>query len=171
MTFEHFALQMYPNWIAGIAVMAYLVIQGKKEILRISKKPIMKWFAFLGFLTILRIILHQIAPISSPAVLAIPWQVPFTVFWEDAIFGVPLLLFKQSIGDSRWRKWAFWPMVALFQIVFGLGHMYQGVLPAILLSFYVPYTLKMGEKHGFGTVMICHMAYDLATILFLRSIV
>lgn len=161
---------MYPNWIAGIAMMAYLVLAGKKEILRVSKKPVAKWFCFLGLLTVLRLILNEIAPIHSPAVLAIPWQVPFTVFWEDAMFGIPLFLFKQSIGDSKWKKWAFWPLLIAFQTVFGLGHIYQGVIAAFFLSFYVPYTLKMGEKHGFGTVMICHMAYDLATILFLRSV-
>jgi hypothetical protein len=101
----------------------------------------------------------------------IPWQTTLGVFWEDAVHALPLVLLGKMFANKTWYKIAKWPLLAAVMCSFGAGHLYQGVLAACMLSFYIPFSMKMGEKHGFGTVMLCHMMYDLITLLSIGWIV
>lgn len=62
-------------------------------------------------------------------------------------------------------KWIFVPIVVLSSLIFGAGHLYQGYFVAALLSLY-PYfvSYKYGKKYGYGTVMLCHITYDLSIV-------
>lgn len=161
---------MYPYWILGILVIYAVWFSSNRYFLRITKKPIIKWIRFLAIVTLIRIILFKFllgAHLESPGVV-IPLPIAFTVFWEDACHGLPLALFKKMIGNNKWLKPLYWVLMAIVMVEFGFGHLYQGVVPAMFLTLYVPYSVKMGEKHGFGTVMIGHILYDLATMLFVK---
>jgi hypothetical protein len=170
--FKQFALNMYPFWILGILVIGSVIASGNKSLLRIKRKPLIKWIGFLAFITAIRFVLYRIAMLSETshhmhqAVAMFPWYVGLTVFWEDAAHGLPLLILRKLLSKSnKYIKLLYYPVLLAVMVEFGIGHLYQGILPAMLLSFYIPYSVKVGEKNGFGTVMIGHMLYDIVTLL------
>jgi len=169
---------MFPYWIMGL-FMIFAVWHSKyKDLLRIEFKAVLKWLGFIVLLTAYRIavfkIFHgneKIHDMTSGAMM-IPWQATLTVFWEDACHGLPLAIMSLGLGsDKLWKKILMWAVVAMVAFAFGLGHVYQGYVAAFFLSFYVPYTFKKGQQIGFGTVMICHTLYDLATIVTIKMFV
>lgn len=170
MNFTTFASHMYPFWILGIIIMGSIIAIGHKHLLRAEKKPIIKWVRFLFYITLWRLFMSKLLNfhgVSDPQnIVLLPIATALTVFWEDACHGLPLLILKKSTKNRWWTKPIYWLALIIVMIEFGLGHRYQGPLAAVLLSFYIPYSVKMGEKYGFGTVMLCHMMYDLVTLLF-----
>ena len=85
------------------------------------------------------------------------------VFWEDAFFAMPIYFFKDYLKSHKY----VWVTVAvLLSLWFGSLHVYQGYFAAAVISVY-PFFLsyKFGAKHGFGTVMACHIIYDITTHL------
>lgn len=172
MDFKTIAQHMYPFWILGILIIGMVIAAGQKHLVRIEKKSIKKWAFFLLYITAWRIFLSKalhfngIGDLKSMAMLPLPMTL--TVFWEDACHGLPLLILKKLIGKRKWLKPLYWFLLVAVMIEFGSGHVYQGLLPAFLLSFYVPYSIKMGNKYGFGTVMLCHMSYDMVTLLLVQ---
>lgn len=176
MTFVEMALKMYPYWIMGLLMMLIVYYSEYRTLLRVEWKPILKWVKLLGIITIYRIIIFKLfkgnATLESmtSGVGIIPWQSTLTVFWEDALHGLPLAIMALWLGQEKlWKRIVTWAAVVLVMISFGLGHVYQGWIAAFFLSFYVPFTFKKGQEIGFGTVMICHVLYDLATILTLKN--
>jgi hypothetical protein len=163
---------MYPFWILGILVMWAVIAAGKKQLLKVEFKPVVKWCTFLALLTVWRIMMAKLASyngIHDAEPFIIPWMASFTVFWEDACHGLPVLLLRQLIGVHKWwAKILNFIMLAVTMFSFGLGHLYQGLVPAMILCMYIPYSIRCGKKYGFGTVMICHMLYDLVTLLFVQ---
>lgn len=149
---------------------------GNKDLLRIDRKAIKSWLKFLFVLTIYRCILFyffgktQFLADSLKSADFIPWQATLFVFWEDACHTIPLVLFSRLLG----KKWYTMPIYAMALIAvmasFGLGHTYQGGLAALLLSLYIPFTIKKGKELGFGTMMVGHTLYDLVTILFAKAL-
>jgi hypothetical protein len=150
---------------------------GYKILIRVEKPAILKFITFLGILTLYRVIIFTLFPHFGPFensahnVMQIPWPLTLTVFWEDACHGLPLLLLRHLIGTKKWT----WPIhglaTAMVMLEFGLGHVYQGLAAAAMLSLYIPYSIMMGKKVGFGTVMIAHTLFDLTTILTLKCLV
>jgi hypothetical protein len=176
MTIKEVALDLYPAWIMGL-IMLYLVGRSKySNILRVDKKGLFNFAKFMIGVTLFRLIVIKL--LSSPAQLAnihhlayyLPWQVCFGVFWEDMCHAVPLVLMGLMYGKRSWYKFAGPALLGLVMFSFGSGHVYQGVWSAVGISLYIPFTIKYGKKYGFGTVMLCHMLYDLTTILSLRLI-
>ena len=176
MTFGEMALTMYPYWIMGI-VMIFAVWQSShKDLLRIEPKALAKWVLFLVGITIYRIIVFKLLSgndklheMTSGAAI-IPWQSTLMVFWEDACHTLPLVILARNLGlDKWWKKGLIGAAIGMVMISFGLGHVYQGYAAAAMLSFYIPFSYKKGQQVGFGTVMLCHMLYDLATILTIHN--
>lgn len=169
MDLKSMALAMYPYWILGASVLVATILAGKKNLIRVEKKPVLDWVKFLAVVTFWRVIMFKLFPSATASVgkniAFLPWQLTLTVFWEDACHGLPLLMIKKAFGASKWLKPLYWAIVGLVMLEFGLGHVYQGVFAACLLSLYIPYSIKLGEKYGFGTVMVGHTLFDLTTIL------
>jgi hypothetical protein len=171
MDFKTVALQMFPYWILGAGVLALTVLAGYKDVIRVEKKAVFDWIKFLATITIYRVLLFKLFPHFGPFassaknVAVIPWPLTLTVFWEDACHGLPLFMVKKLIGDRKWLKPFYYMLVGVVMLEFGLGHVYQGLLAAAMLSLYIPYSIKLGEKYGFGTVMLGHTLFDLTTIL------
>ena len=102
--------------------------------------------------------------------MMIPLGASLTVFWEDMCHTVPIAILSLALGnDKLWKKALILITIIMVQISFGLGHIYQGYIAAFFLSFYIPVTLKRGQKIGFGTVMLCHTAYDFITLLTMKT--
>lgn len=175
MNFKQWALDMYPFWILGIGVICAVMSTKQKSLLRINKVVLLDWIRFLVTVTIIRFCLYKLFPSSFifhsiKHANFLPFGVGLTVFWEDAVHGLPLLILRKLIGSGKWAKKLHILLLCMFMVEFGIGHMYQGILQAVALSFYVPYSIKIGEKHGFGTVMIGHMLYDSFSMFFVRCL-
>lgn len=175
MDIKAWALNMYPYWLLGIFVIFATIFAGYKDVVRVEKSAMLKWLKFLGIVTIYRVLLFKLFPNNQflkeaiKNVTSVPWQITPSVFWEDACHGMPLFFIQMWLGTDKWWKQVIHALLlAVVMVEFGLGHVYQGVPAAIALSFYIPYSIKLGKKFGFGTVMLCHILFDLTTILTLK---
>lgn len=166
------ALTMYPYWIMG-AFMVWATLRTRsKDLVRVEIPAVFNWVRFLITITFLRILVIKLFPAqfheATKDMTDIPWPLTLTVFWEDAMHGLPLVLIRRFLGTAKWT----WPihgiLMAIVMLEFGLGHVYQGVPAAMLLSLYIPVSMNLGKKYGFGTVMIGHTLYDLFTVLTLK---
>jgi hypothetical protein len=171
MSAKEMAMHMWPCWLIGI-LMLYAVWNSKyKNMLRVTPRAIVKFLLFMVFITICRVVaFRMLAPPEAIEQIKgiihfLPWQTTLGVFWEDAAHSLPLVLMGKIFKKSKWYSYVSLPLLAMVMFSFGSGHMYQGLIASIAISFYVPFSMKMGEKHGFGTVMICHILYDMITLL------
>lgn len=174
MDIKSVALDMYPYWLMGAGVLIATALAGFKKVLRIEKPAVIQWIKFLGIITVYRVLLFKLFPNfghlqdAAKNIAIIPWPLTLTVFWEDACHGLPLYLLRKIIGTKWWTWFIHVPLTALVMFEFGLGHLYQGVPAALLFSCYIPYSIKLGEKYGWGTVMLGHTLFDLTTILSIK---
>lgn len=169
------ALRMWPAWMLGFFMIMATILSGNKDLLRVSKPAIIKWTKILGGITLLRILLFyftwDLQADKFETVSWLPWQTCTMVWWEDAVYTLPLLLLYRLIGTSK-KTWPIHAIAFLMAWVsFGSGHMYQGAMAAIFISFYIPYTLRLSKSVGLGTIMIGHVMYDLATILLIQTMI
>jgi hypothetical protein len=171
MTIKEVAQDLWPAWMMGLA-MLYLVKNSKyANVIRVDKKGLLSFVKFLTIVTVIRfLVLKYLSPPEELEQIHklgafLPWQVCFGVFWEDMCHTVPLVLLGRMFYKTKWYRWIAAPLVGLVMFSFGSGHVYQGLFNAACISLYIPFTLRMGKKYGFGTVMICHMLWDLTTML------
>lgn len=173
MDMKTIALHMWPLWLLGVSMLIATYRSEHRDLIRVDKEAIKKWTGSLLLIALFRILSwkYLLGPIMGDkvnAVLSIPWQMTLTVFWEDACHTLPLVLLARFLGESIPAKVIYYLMLAMVTVSFGLGHVYQGYFAAALLSMAIPYTVKLGKKYGFGTMMLGHMLYDLTTILTLK---
>lgn len=175
MDIKELAFVMYPYWILGSAMFLVTKASKYKDLVRAEKKAIFGFLKFLAFLTVYRVVLFKLFPNfemfrnATKSISVIPTALTLTVGWEDCVHGLPLLLLRKFIGTKKWT----WPihgiLTAAVMVEFGMGHVYQGLFSAILLSFYIPYSVRLGNKYGFGTVIIGHVLFDLTTIITMKA--
>lgn len=176
MTFQEVAMRMFPYWMMGLFMLYATYQSSHRKLLKVDFKAVGKWCLFLLGLTAYRIAVfkifqgNQTLHDQTAGAMIIPWQATLTVFWEDACHGLPLAILSRTLGkDKWWKKGLLGAAIAMVMVSFGLGHVYQGWIAAAALSFYIPFSLKKGQEVGFGTVMLCHTLYDLATILVMKA--
>jgi len=171
MDLKTLALSAYPYWILGIVVILATIAAGHRNVLRIEKSALLSFIKFICYLTLYRFVIFKLFPNFAPFVEAkksismVPIPFMLGVFWEDACHCIPLYFLKKVINNRKLLIPFYYIALAVVMVEFGMGHLYQGLIPSILLSFYVPYSVAMGEKYGFGTVMICHTIFDISTAL------
>ena len=177
MNISEVAERMWPAWAMGL-IMILLVKNSKHaNILKVDKKGLFRFAKWMAVITLVRFIaLRFLAPQElidqlRQTVNFLPWQTTLGVFWEDMCHTVPLVILGRMYAKEKWYQRLRLPLMAMVMFSFGSGHMYQGAFASCLLSLYIPVTMKLGKKYGFGTVMLCHMFYDMATLLSLKWIV
>ena len=167
---------MYPMWIMGLLMLFGTYKSKYKDLLRVDKASLVKWVHFLGTISMYRIVMFyflkdwHVLKHATDGAMMIPWQATLTVFWEDACHGLPLVLLALSTATYKHAKWLNRIAMATVMISFGAGHLYQGWLAAVGLSMYIPFSMEIGKKNGFGTVMIGHMMYDFITIITMKAV-
>lgn len=165
---------MYPYWLIGAFSVAATVAAGYKHLVRVEKRAVFAFVKFMAMITVYRAIFFQLfgnfkyVKDAVANISIIPWEATLTVFWEDACHGLPLLLLRQLIGTKKWALPIHLLATLAVMVEFGMGHVYQGIFAATLLSFYIPYSIRLGKKFGFGTVIVCHTLYDLITIVSIK---
>jgi hypothetical protein len=176
MDVKQMAEMMFSNWMLGLA-MVYLVYTSKYyKLLKIDKEALLRFAKFLVFLTASRYVyLTYIAPDASIASIKeitgmIPWQTVPGVFWEDACHALPLVVMEKMFKLKTWFKYARLPLLCAMSFFFGLGHSYEGMGAVLMMMCYIPITMRLGKKYGFGTIMLCHVAYDMCTLLSFKFI-
>lgn len=158
-----------PFWILGICMIISTLNSEYKDMLRIQPKSLAMFIKRMVLITIYRlIVMHFFPPSPVDPVLSIPVGLTATVFWEDAVFTMPLAIASMILGDGWISKIIMGLLTVMVMISFGSGHLYQGAFSAAFISLYIPVVVKLGKKHGFGTVMLCHMLYDFVTIMTIK---
>lgn len=152
----------------GFLIMA-LVFWRDRHLLRVDLKAIQTFITLMILLTFLRIAMTSFAMEIGIDVLKINkgidqidfWRLAL-VFWEDAFFAIPIYYMKDK---WKWSRYLWLPIVAALSITFGVGHMYQFEM-AFFATLLIPYLIwyRYGKRFGFGTVMICHILFDMFTI-------
>lgn len=176
MSIQEIILRMYPYWFLGLFMLYYTYNSKHRDLLRVDFKAVGKWTVFVCLLGLWRYFALKYLPMPGAithglqGVLLIPWQMTLTVFWEDMCHGVPLVLLERFLSKKKIKhsKWIMRLSTLVVMCSFGLGHLYQGMIAALMLSLYIPYSIKIGKEKGFGTVMICHTLFDLTTIISIR---
>lgn len=142
-------------------------------ICRIEKNKVKEFLFFLIKITIFRLVVHMIfgfsgaanspsSPMNKIQILTI-----LGVYWEDAFFTLPILILERL----KVNKAILMILLCLNSISFALGHLSYGALWATITLFYVPFiSYKYGKTNGLGTVMVCHILYDLVTLITLRHL-
>ena len=181
MTTQEMAMHLWPCWLMGLIMVIAVLCSEHRDLLKVSFSGLGKFLKWMGTITALRFLLIKGAMLLQPEnpmianikqmVHFIPWQATFGVFWEDAVHVMPLVILARMFGEKTWYKIIQWPLLTAVMVSFGSGHLYQGALAAAGISLYILVSKKMGEKHGFGTVMLCHIMYDMITLLTLAWIV
>lgn len=140
-------------------------------ICRVQKESVFKFLKFMFFITIYRMVMHYV--IGFPQVDSNPSSPMNTinifttlgVYWEDAIFTLPALIAARR-GSSKFLVSC---MLALSAFVFASGHIDYGLQWAALTLLYIPFiSYKYGKLNGLGTVMVCHILYDIITLATVR---
>lgn len=171
MDFTEIVIKMWPCWAMAFFVIFATYNSEYKSLLRIQKRQLAIWVAFLVFLLIFRVIKfkffssYETLEKNEAIFQMISWKSCLFVFWEDICHGLPLLLLRRMIGTRKWLKPLYYIALLLVMISFGTGHLYQGWKAALMISFYIPFTVNKGEEVGFGTIVACHTLYDLTTWL------
>src|SRR4051812_40640784 len=176
MEFKDVAINLLPSWFMGLSIIGITYLSSCKEALRVHTETVKKWTTMLLVVAAMRSLSYLINPEfcfeRAQIIAQIPWQATPFVFWEDACHGLLLYLVSKTFKEGSKLGSLVWAITCgLLMAEFGLGHMYQGIPSALLLSLYVPISYRLGKKYGFGTVMICHVLFDLITIIHAKGMV
>lgn len=158
---------MMPLMIAALVNMA-LATKLFPGTCRFTLRPYVRFLGLMAIVTVGRIILFKMtphSPVDEDSAATIrnisPWHL-MLVFWEDAFFTLPTIVLEK-LGASTFARNS---MLILSSLAFASGHVAYGLPWAFITLFYVPFlSYKFGKKHGLGTVMACHVTYDMLTWL------
>lgn len=145
----------------GAAICA-IMLKTNKLLMRVELNAIARFLAFMALVTCFRLAMISAFGTSN---FTLPsnkfWQLAM-VWWEDAVFSIPIYLLSTSTKINKVVKIS---LIVIISMLFGLGHTYQGLFGVAITSLY-PYFIstRYAKQHGFGTVMLCHILYDIITI-------
>jgi hypothetical protein len=164
-----FLLNMLPYYLMGLLMFTLVYFSEYRSILRVEKAPLIKFLKFMLYVTILRIVMFTLTNSSSDlSYNENIWSLISVLFvpWEDLCHSIPLVLLGLLVNSkSKIFKAIQFLLMLVVMLAFGSGHLYQGMSSVFILSLYIPFTLWIGKKRGFGTVMVAHVIYDFVTVL------
>lgn len=176
MTFLQLAEVMWPYWAFGVIMVAAVLISKQRHVMRVDLNAVKNWALIIAGASVLRLALfftYKATGLPTAWLAAkvnaanvIPLSAVATVFWEDALNCLSLILLSKIIP---W-KWLNKLILIVFMLFFGLGHLYQGAIAALMIMVYIPLSIAYGKKYGVGTVMLCHILYDLGTLSVIKLV-
>lgn len=175
MSFLEFASYMYPYWLFGIAMFWAIYKSEYKDILSFNIKSFIKFFIFMAvistwrYFSIKALANHGVSLDSLKATKILPIGAVFFTPWEDLCHVAPLLVLRKLIGTSKWVMPIHFLATICIMISFGIGHLYQGIFSAMMLSLYIPFGVRLSKNKGLGTLMAGHVLYDFSTLMIIRA--
>lgn len=161
----------WPYWLLGLSMIIATLCSEHKDLMRFQKDSFFKFLRFMMIVTVIRIIIFHFDPptmASAAPVLQIPLYLILMTWWEDPVHTLSLAVASRFLGESKPAKILTGVLTGMVAISFSLAHLYQGIVPALMISLYVPIVTKLGKKHGFSTIIFGHMLYDFVTLLTIR---
>lgn len=160
-------MSLIPMYIFGAIFIAFASMEFK-GICRVQKKSVLHFIKFMAWVSAIRIAMHYIlgtGPASSDAsdtMNKLHFINLLGVYWEDAVFTMPAII-AERMGASKFLRGL---ILAVSALAFASGHIAYGLPWAAITLFYVPFiSYRYGRKVGLGTVMVCHILYDVITLL------
>lgn len=154
-------------FLIGLALTLVVYVFDRKTI-RFDIQVVSKFLVIMFLVTLLRTAIMSLASSLGYDVISIGSalsRIKFyqfaLVFWEDAVFAMSIYYIKDVFKLS---KYIWIPIAVILSAYFGYGHVYQGDWVGVITCF-IPFFVfyKYGAKYGFGTTMVCHIAYDMIT--------
>lgn len=149
-------------FIAGAVITALTLLFDKKA-MRLDLTSLSKFISIMVGVTLVRWSMMSMVGFdyNSP-VLQIPMYWFLFVWWEDAVFSLPIYWLKDKFKLS---KYIWIPVAIALSTYFAVGHLYQGLAGGITIiaPYFIGY--RLGKKYGFATTMTCHVLYDIFTFL------
>lgn len=167
---------LFPCWCMGLWILYLVWNSDHRDLLQVNRNGLIKFAKLMALVTAFRIL--YLSLFASDDILMgmrhigdlVPWQTMFGVFWEDACNALPLVILGRMAQGKKWFIPFYVAIIAMASLVFGMLHSYQGVQAIVVMSLYIPFTMRLGQKYGFGTVMLCHTVYDLITFFTFKTI-
>jgi hypothetical protein len=144
-----------------------------RGVCRIKKKSVVRFIKVMLVVTVVRVVLAHLTgqghdPNPNSPMNTIKMVSLLGVFWEDTFFTLPILI-ARKMGAS---KLLLFIMLAISSATFASGHLAYSPLWAAITLFYIPFvSYKYGKLNGLGTVMVCHILYDIITIATVRYLI
>jgi hypothetical protein len=144
-------------WSLGIVIFIFTYLLDPK-VLRFDKDTHFRFARLILVSSAAAIVLNSLIG-RFPPLPSLSFGTLLLVGWEDLVFSLLPIYYGRKVLHPHISA-----IVTIFvSIMFGLGHLYQGELWALLTCFYPFYfSYKLGKKHGYGTVMAIHVTYDVA---------
>jgi len=148
-----------------------LFLKKERNFMRIEARTVAKFIGFMGILSLWRYFAITKLGFLDPDMIEVSKQIFFPslllVFLEDAFFVLPIVACKK-FRDSNVITYT---VAAFFSLLFASAHLYQGLGGFFFALFYMHMSYKYSHKHGMGTVMICHILYDICTLALFRFLI
>lgn len=147
-----------------VLIAVFMIFLARKvfpDLVRFEPKAFGSFLVTMALITVLRVFHVTITGLRPMNLDLFNLPSLFLVFWEDMLFVFPSLLLYHLTKN----KYLVAPVAVVSSLLFSIGHIYQSVEWALILLAYVPAMLYFAKKHGLGTVMVCHVTYDVLTYL------
>ena len=108
------------------------------------------------FRTSLFVLFPESIPDHFPNMTQMPLIYFLSVWWEDAVFVLPVILVSKYFKPT----WITLIAILISSYFFASGHQYQGWFGVAVTALYVPVIYKYRNILGMGTVMVCHIMHD-----------
>lgn len=161
--------------IIGITALVDFKRPPKEKFLRVDLDFISKFLAFMVIVTAFRLCTLDflieavpewtnrfLKPFQNMTSEISLWRLG-VVWWEDAFFVLPVVYMQ------RYSKKVWIPFAALIFACFGMGHAYQGIYAIFISMCYPILSLNLGREYGYGTMMVCHVLFDIIGFLTIYS--
>jgi hypothetical protein len=148
---------LIPFYIIGF-FMILMALKINKSLVRIEPKKVLEFLKMMALVTLIRVV---VARVTGDSHSYFPdFSGLLCVWWEDAVFTLPILMMNHYKIKFRYQL----PVIAISSLAFASGHLgYSVGWASILLTYVYFISYKYGLKVGLGTVMLCHVFYDVIT--------
>ena len=138
-----------------LAILTYAFILYRKGYLKVHWDKFSQFFAFMCFILMVR---TAFTGANNPSLGSAPAFFLNFVWWEDLVFMTPMYFAFEKFGKNRYTI----GLAVALSLTFASGHLYHGYLGA-LSSALIPYFImyNYAKRTSIGTVMVCHVLYDL----------
>ena len=148
------------------ALVCSIVYVKDKKLLTLKLDSVTKFLTLMSLAVCFRLAIMSLIGGSPTGDFPFPLWMLIMVWWEDAVYAIPVFYISESSKIHRYVKFL---LILVISLYFGLGHSYQGLLGIAVTSLY-PYFIsaRLAKQHGFGTVMLCHVLYDIIIVVISR---